>query len=81
MNELLKRLEEHEEERIQGFKAAADKIIVYETNYELNNKYDAKSFAKVAEGINGDKQIKFFRSKINLMRVIIYSTYKILTFC
>ena len=36
---------------------------------EMNNKYDAKVFAKVAEGINLDKQIKFFQSKVNLMKV------------
>ena len=55
MGHLLKRLEDHEEERIQNYHAAADKIIVYETNNDLNNKYDAKAFAKVAEKINGDK--------------------------
>lgn len=32
MGNLLKRLEEHEEQRIQTYQAAADKIIVYETN-------------------------------------------------
>lgn len=37
------------------FKEAADKIIVYETNQEMNNKYDAKAFAKIAEGINKEK--------------------------
>jgi len=42
LSELVKRLEEHEEERIDQFRAAADKIIVYETNQELNNRYDAK---------------------------------------
>ena len=72
MGQLLKRLEEHEEERIESFKAAADKIIVYETSQDMNNKYDAKVFAKVAEGIDGDKQIKFFKSKVNLLKVITY---------
>jgi len=62
-------LEEHEEQRIEAFKAAADKIIVYETNFELNNRYDAKIFAKVAEEINGEQQIKFFKSKISLLKV------------
>lgn len=55
MQQLLKRLEEHEEERIECLKAAADKIIVYETSQDLNNKYDAKVFAKVAESIDGDR--------------------------
>lgn len=36
-------------------KAAADKIIVYETSQDLNNKYDAKIFAKVVDSINADK--------------------------
>ncbi len=45
MTDLLTRLEEHEDDRISAFKAAADKIIVYETNLELNNRYDAKAFA------------------------------------
>lgn len=39
----------HEEARIQGLQAAADKIIVYETSQEMNNKYDAKVFAKVID--------------------------------
>lgn len=69
MNALLKRMEDHEEDRIRQFKAAADKIIVYETSQDLNNKYDAKAFADVAEGINAEKQIKFFQSKINLLKV------------
>ncbi|CDW73398.1 UNKNOWN [Stylonychia lemnae] len=68
MSQLLKRLEEHEVERIQSLKAAADKIIVYETSYEMNNKYDAKAFVKVSESINEDRQIKFFKSKVNLMK-------------
>lgn len=55
MSQLLNRLEEHELERILSLKAAADKIIVYETSYEMNNKYDAKAFVKVAESINEDK--------------------------
>ena len=55
MGQLLGRLEEHEGERIGSFKAAADKIIVYETSQDMNNKYDAKVFAKIAEGIDGDK--------------------------
>jgi hypothetical protein len=55
MGQLLSRLEDHESERIGCFKAAADKIIVYETSQDLNNKYDAKVFAKVAENIDGDK--------------------------
>lgn len=50
-------------------KIAADRIIVYETNLEMNNKYDAKAFAKIADNINGDKQIKFFQSKISLMKM------------
>lgn len=66
---MLKQLEIHEEDRIAGLKAAADKIIVYETSQDMNNKYDAKVFAKVADGINGDRQIKFFKSKINLLKV------------
>lgn len=49
MRQLLSRLEEHELERIEHFKAAADKIIVYETSQDMNNKYDAKIFSKVAE--------------------------------
>jgi hypothetical protein len=69
MQQLLKRLEEHEEERIDCLRAAADKIIVYETSQEMNNKYDAKIFAKVVEGISADRQIKFFKSKVNLLRV------------
>ena len=69
MQGLLKQLEQHEEERIELMKAAADKIIVYETSQELNNKYDAKVFAKVVDSISVDKQIKFFRSKAGLLRV------------
>lgn len=61
MQSLLKRLEDHEKERIESLRAAADKIIVYETSQELNNKYDVKTFAKVAEDIDTDKQIKFFQ--------------------
>jgi hypothetical protein len=53
--QLLKRLEEHEDERIVALKAAADKLIVYETSQEMNNRYDAKVFAKVVDSINGDK--------------------------
>ena len=55
MGQLLKRLEEHEVERIHSYQAAADKIIVYETNQDMNNKYDAKAFVKVAEKIDADK--------------------------
>lgn len=62
-------MEEHEKERIEYFKSAADKIIVYETSLEMNNRYDAKVFSKVADGINADKQIKFFKSKVNLLKV------------
>lgn len=51
----MKRFEEHENERIECLKAAADKIIVYETSQDMNNKYDAKAFSRVVEGINGDK--------------------------
>lgn len=69
MGYLLRRLEEHELDRIEGFKAAADKIIVYETSQDMNNKYDAKVFAKVAENIDVDKQVKFFKCKINLLKV------------
>eukprot|EP00347_Sterkiella_histriomuscorum_P022699 403337490 len=69
MSYLLKRLEEHENERIECLKAAADKIIVYETSQDMNNKYDAKAFARTIDEINGDKQIKFFKSKINLMKI------------
>ena len=36
----------------------------------MNNKYDAKAFAKVVEFIDADKQIKFFKSKISLLKVI-----------
>jgi hypothetical protein len=53
-------------------KEAVDKIIVYETSQDMNNKYDAKIFIKVAEGINEDKQIKFFKNKIALLKVIIF---------
>jgi hypothetical protein len=35
----------------------------------MNNKYDAKVFAKVAEKIDAEKQLKFFKSKVNLLRV------------
>lgn len=35
----------------------------------MNNKYDAKMFVKVAEKINAEKQLKFFRSKVNLLKV------------
>lgn len=70
MMQLLKRLEEHEDERIQALKAAADKLIVYETSQEMNNRYDAKVFAKVVDSINGDKQIRFFKSKVNLLKVV-----------
>lgn len=35
----------------------------------MNNKYDAKAFAKIVDNINGDKQIKFFLSKISLMKM------------
>ena len=35
----------------------------------MNNKYDAKVFAKVAEQIDGEKQLKFFKSKVALLRV------------
>ena len=69
MGQLLSRLEEHEEERIQLFKAAADKIIVYETSQDMNNKYDAKVFSRVAENIDTSKQIKFFKSKVSLLKV------------
>ena len=69
MGMLLKRLEEHEDERVQSLRAAVDKIIVYETSQEMNNKYDAKMFAKVADGIAGDKQLKFFKGKVNLLKV------------
>jgi len=69
MQELVKRLEEHEEERIDHLRAAADKIIVYETNQELNNWYDAKQFASVVESICADKQMTFFKSKVNLMKL------------
>ena len=69
MGMLLKRLEEHEDERVQSLRAAVDKIIVYETSQEMNNKYDAKMFAKVADGIDGDKQLKFFKGKVNLLKV------------
>jgi hypothetical protein len=70
MQQLLKRLEEHEEERIECLRAAADKIIVYETSQDMNNKYDAKVFAKLVDGISADRQIKFFKSKVNLLRVM-----------
>ena len=72
MTQLLKRLEDHEEERIEHIKAAADKIIVYETSQEMNNKYDAKVFSKCIETIDGDKQLKFFKSKVSLLRVSLY---------
>lgn len=38
----------------------------------MNNKYDAKVFVKVAEKIDADKQLKFFKSKVNLLRVLYY---------
>ena len=69
MKELLQKLEDHELQRIQLLKEATDSVIVYETNMEMNNKYDAKVFAKVAEGINLDKQIDFFKSKVGLLKV------------
>jgi len=47
MGELLQHLESHEQHRIEGIKAAIDKIIVYETSQDMNNKYDAKVYAKV----------------------------------
>ena len=53
-------------------KEATDAVIVYETNMEMNNKYDCKIFAKVAENIDLDKQIDFFKSKVNLLKVIFY---------
>jgi hypothetical protein len=52
-------------------KEAVDKIIVYETSQDMNNKYDAKIFIKVAEAISEDKQIKFFKNKVALLKVII----------
>ena len=61
MSQLLKKLEDHELERIELLKEATDQVIVYETNMEMNNKYDAKVFAKVAENIKLDKQIEFFK--------------------
>ena len=61
MRILLHRLEDHEMERIQILKEATDSVIVYETNKEMNNKYDAKVFAKVAENIDLGKQIDFFK--------------------
>lgn len=74
MKMLLKRLEEHEDERVQFLKATADKIIVYETSQEMNNKYDAKMFAKVADSIDGEKQLKFFKGKVNLLKVMVALT-------
>ena len=69
LSSILSRFEEHEAQRIECLKVAADRIIVYETNQDMNNRYDAKAFAKVAENINGDKQIKFFQSKICLLKL------------
>ena len=69
MNQILLRLEAHERERIEYFKSAADKIIVYETSQEMNNRYDAKIFSKIADSISTEKQLKFFKSKINLLKV------------
>jgi hypothetical protein len=37
----------------------------------MNNKYDAKMFAKVADSIDGEKQLKFFKGKVNLLKVIL----------
>ena len=36
-------------------KEAVDKIIVYETSQDMNNKYDAKIFLKVSDAINEEK--------------------------
>ena len=69
MGQLLQRLEEHEETRIQACKAAADKIIVYEASQEMNNKYDAKVFGRVAETIDGEKQLRLFKSKVSLLKI------------
>lgn len=55
MSVLLSRLEQHELSRIALLKEAIDAVIVYETNKEMNNKYDAKVFAKVAENIKLEK--------------------------
>jgi hypothetical protein len=72
MGMLLKRLEEHEDERVQTLRAAVGKIIIYETSEDMNNKYDAKIFAKVANSIDVDKQMKFFKGKVNLLKVSIH---------
>jgi hypothetical protein len=44
MNQLLRILETHEEQRLETFKGSVEALIIYETSKEMNNKYDAKSF-------------------------------------
>ena len=70
MNQLMGRLQEHERERVETCREAAQKIIVYETSLEMNNKYDAKAFQRVVDGIESDKSVRFFQGKVNLLRVI-----------
>lgn len=36
MSQIIAKFEEHEDERLQIFKDAADKIILFETNQEMN---------------------------------------------
>jgi hypothetical protein len=36
-------------------KEAVDKIIVYETSQDMNNRYDAKVYLKVSDSINEEK--------------------------
>ena len=69
LTDLTQRLVQHEEERIDLFKAVVDRLIVYETNKELNNQYDVKAFAGVAANIDAEQHVKFFRSKIGLMQI------------
>jgi hypothetical protein len=69
MGELVAALEAHERARIELLQTAADRIIVYETSQEMNNRYDAKVFAKIVETISTDSQIAFFKSKVSLMKV------------
>ena len=69
MAKLLSIYEKHEDNRLETFKEAIDAIIIYETSYEMNNKYDANSFAKIAKGIDVEKQREQFKRKLNLLKL------------
>ena len=61
VQEKVEALKKLEEQRIKSMVDALNQINIYQTNWDMNNKYDSNNFNETVEGINTEATIENYR--------------------